>query len=91
LLAASFEPCLRSIDSLSGWIVWPCIAIKTLLSIGPDVTQDNTCAINWQKDLQEIQVGYLKELPPDFSEVEVVCSGCPAILCSNVTAGGSGQ
>jgi hypothetical protein len=31
---------LRSIDGLRGWIVWPCIAIKTLLSIGPDVTQD---------------------------------------------------
>jgi hypothetical protein len=44
-----------------------------------------------KKDLQEIQVGYLKELPPDFSEVEVVCSGCPAIQCSDVTAGGSGQ
>jgi len=87
LLAASFELCLRSIDALSGWIVWTCIAIKTLLSIGPDVTQDNTCAINRQKDLQEIQV----ELLPDFSEVEVVCSGCPAIQCSNITAGGSGQ
>jgi hypothetical protein len=47
--------------------------------------------INWQKDLQEIQVGYLKELPTDLSEVEVVCSGCPAIQCSTVTTGGSGQ
>ncbi len=91
MLAASFEPRLRSVDGLSGWIVWPCIAIKTLLSISPDVTQDNTCAINWRKDLQEIQLGYLKKSPPDFSEVEIVCSECPAIQFSNVTAGGSGQ